>query len=125
MVRSLVLFLVVLVVGLLTTGETLAQPAGVAGTSRVAHVQRDEVRASAHVAHGHTASVGQDDDVDDDGGDDDYDAPDDDDIGQPVAAVTVEPAAPTASISPVDAAGLGPASAHASLLERPPRNVAS
>ena len=123
--RSLVLLLVVLVVGLLTTGETLAQRAGVASTSRVARVQRDEVRARAHVAHGHTASADQDDDVDDDGGDDDYDAPDDDDIGQPVAAVSVEPAAPMASISPVYTAGLGPASAHASLLERPPRDLGS
>jgi hypothetical protein len=129
-VRSLVwpLFAALLVV--LAAASTLfsmepagASPVGSAGVQRLHEV----LRTRAHVAHGHhAASVDDDDnDVDDDG--DDYDISSSDEDVEHSVGVTVGALLPEVHPAPeaADAVSLGPARAHASIPEHPPRVASS
>ena len=87
----------------------------------------DELRTHAHVAHGHHAASldDGDDDVDDDG--DDYDVSSGDDDVEHSIGVTAAALSPEAHAAPepADQAALGPARAHTSIPEHPPRVTAS
>lgn len=98
------------------------------------HVQRhhassshDELRTHGHVGHGHHAASldDGDDDVDDDG--DDYDVSSIDEDVEHSIGVTLDVLLPEAHPAPeaADSTSLGPARAHASIPEHPPRAAAS